>query len=369
MEYPSEALAYGVRLRRYREDDVPAIVAGCGDPLTQRFMPLMPRGYDEETARAWIRTGLRERAAHGGYSWAVADPATDRLLAGAGMRVSDNGRNIAEVGYWTVPDARGRGVATAATRALTDLAFAHGIARLELLNMWANVGSQRVALAAGYRREGERRGVLPGPDGTRHDVVAWARLATDDGAPTPRLLPDLPGGALEDGVVRLRPLAEGDAAVLHALRRVPDVVASGVPPEPPTAEDVTRRCVRAAGHWLAGTRADLVILDAASGEVAGDLGLYYQEPLTGQAMVGCSLFPRWRGRGYAGRATVLLARWAFDIGVRRLVAGAAPDNVGSQRTLERVGFRREGRSPDRLPGPGGGRTDDILYGLLPTYLT
>jgi len=37
--------------------------------------------------------------------------------------------------------------------------------------------------------------------------------------------------------------------------------------------------------------------------------------------------------------------------------------------LERAGFRREGILRDRLPTADGGRTDDLLYALLPGDLT
>jgi len=46
-----------------------------------------------------------------------------------------------------------------------------------------------------------------------------------------------------------------------------------------------------------------------------------------------------------------------------------PDNVASQRVLERAGFRREGYQRGALPGPAGTRIDDILYALLPTDLS
>jgi RimJ/RimL family protein N-acetyltransferase len=81
------------------------------------------------------------------------------------------------------------------------------------------------------------------------------------------------------------------------------------------------------------------------------------------------MLPAWRGRGYATRAVRLVARWAFDsAGVARLVAGTLPSNVGSQRVLEKAGFRREGLQFGRLPAADGGRVDDILFAMLPTHL-
>jgi RimJ/RimL family protein N-acetyltransferase len=84
------------------------------------------------------------------------------------------------------------------------------------------------------------------------------------------------------------------------------------------------------------------------------------------AMIGYSVLPEWRGRGYATRALRLISRWAFtEAGIARLTAGTHPDNKASQRVLERAGFRREGLARDRLPAADGGRIDDVLYGLVP----
>ncbi|GAA2134632.1 GNAT family N-acetyltransferase [Kitasatospora kazusensis] len=60
----------------------------------------------------------------------------------------------AEVGYWTVAAARGRGVASRAVAELTRWAFeafgADGLVRLELFHQVGNEGSCRVAERSGY---------------------------------------------------------------------------------------------------------------------------------------------------------------------------------------------------------------------------
>jgi RimJ/RimL family protein N-acetyltransferase len=177
-------------------------------------------------------------------------------------------------------------------------------------------------------------------------------------------LPDLPGGRLSDGVVELRPLGPADAADVAVQRALPEVTASTVGGTDPARSAVL--CAEAAGEWLAGQVARMTIRDASTGAFAGELGLFQLEPLTGQAMIGYDLAPAWRGRGYATRAVRLVARWAFrSAGLARLIAGTTPDNVASQRVLERAGFQREGYQRSRLPGPDGTRLDDVLYALLP----
>jgi RimJ/RimL family protein N-acetyltransferase len=355
----------GVRLRGYRADDLDDLVAGYGDPQTRRFLRGLPFPFTRGHGEWYLGQAIPALVAQGGAAYAIADPVSDRLLGGAALEYPVPARQHAEVGYWVAPWARRRGIATAAVRALCAHAFGTGMARLELLTHWENQASQRVAMAAGFHREGVRRGAVTGPDGVREDLLAYARLAGDPPGPAPRLLPDLPGGELTDGVVTLRPLTEDDIDFYAELHSVPDVIATSVPPVRPTYEEMRRRCSYAAAHWLAGSRADLVITDAASGAAAGGIGLFYQEPPTAQAMIGYSMLPAWRGRGFATRAAQLLSLWAFaETSIARLIAGALPTNVGSHRVLEKAGFTREGYLRSRLPGPDGRRSDDVQFALV-----
>jgi len=371
IELPRETVdGDGVRLRAARESDADEIVVACQDPETRRYIHALPDPYTRADAIWWITEGGESAWRTGGAAFVIADPVTDRVLGGTGINRVLGERLQGEVGYWVAPWARRRGVGRDSTVALSGWGFRHGFGRLELLTEPENAPSQRVALAAGYRYECVRRSGGVGRNGSRHDLMVWTRLPTDPAGPTPRVLPDLPGGALTDGTVRIRPLRTEDADVLFRLNTLPEVVATSVPPVAPDETETRLRCARAESRWLAGERADLTIVDEATGTYAGEIGLYYLEPLTATAMIGYSLLPEWRGKGYATRAVSLVAGWAFTIvGIARLVAGTHPDNAGSQRVLERAGFRREGILRDRLPTADGGRTDDLLYALLPGDLT
>ncbi|WP_442931105.1 GNAT family N-acetyltransferase [Micromonospora sp. NBC_00389] len=361
--------AHGVRLRPFRAADTADVVAACADPLTQRFIPGMPAPYTEADARWWIDAGAPAVWTGGGAVYAVADPATDRLLGGVGLSNPVPARGQAEVGYWVRPAARGRGVAAAATRALSEHAFDTGTVRLELLTDPENGPSQRVALAAGFHHEGVRRSAGARRDGVRHDLLAWVRLADDPPGPAARLLPDLPGGVLTDQVVALRRLAPDDAELMYRLHSRPEVVANQAPPVPPERSAIERRCRLAESGWLTGDIARLLITDVASGEPAGSCGLSYTDVSSGEGSIGYALLPDWRGRGYATRAVRLLAGWAFGAaGIARLTAGTVPENTASHRVLERVGFHREALQRARLPGLAGARLDDLTFALLPADL-
>lgn len=80
-----------------------------------------------------------------------------RLVGGAVVKEIAPGKQSAEVGYWTVAHARGRGVAPRALEVLTTWAFDTfdavgpvGLQLLELLHQVDNAASCRVAHKNGY---------------------------------------------------------------------------------------------------------------------------------------------------------------------------------------------------------------------------
>jgi RimJ/RimL family protein N-acetyltransferase len=112
-------------------------------------------------------------------SWAIVD-ADDRLLGSLSLHRIDLLERDAEIGYWTVPAARGRGVAPRTVAAVCGWAFdVLGLERIELVHAAENVASGRVAEKAGFTREGRLRRSHRYGDGERHDELLWARLAED----------------------------------------------------------------------------------------------------------------------------------------------------------------------------------------------
>ncbi|HEY7175899.1 MAG TPA: GNAT family N-acetyltransferase [Micromonosporaceae bacterium] len=354
-------------LREVTLDDVEGVVEACNDAQTRRFLNRLPNPYTADDARDWITSQIPSGWATGQAGFAIARNGDNRIAGSIGLGAPSPDGHATSIGYWVAPWARGHGVATDAARALADWAFRQGFGRIELLTHVANAASMRVALGAGFTHEGVRRAVAPDHDGWR-DMVVWVRLAGDPGVPAPRVLPDLPNGSLTDGVVRLTRVEESDADAMYRLAALPEVIATTVATQPPTRDSIGHRCATAAYKWLIGERAEFAIRDAATGAFAGDIGMF-REPPTGQAMVGYSLLREWRGQQYAGRAVRLVADWAFDIGIPRLSAGTAPDNIASQRTLERCGFQREGYERARLPSVSGARIDNVSWAMLPADRT
>jgi RimJ/RimL family protein N-acetyltransferase len=84
--------------------------------------------------------------------------------------------DIGEIAYAISPVARGRGIASAAVRLLSEWAFRHvGVKRLQLSIHPDNVASQRVAEKAGYTYEGTLRSMKL-IRGERVDGMVWSLL-------------------------------------------------------------------------------------------------------------------------------------------------------------------------------------------------
>jgi RimJ/RimL family protein N-acetyltransferase len=333
--------------------------------LSLRYLPGQAGPSPGTDLHSWVTTGSTAAFATGGGNFAITDPATDRIVGG--MAITRERDDEGTVGFWVTPTDRRRGVATAAARLLTEHAFSVGYGRIGMFTEFENTPGQRVAIAAGYSREGVARAAFPGGDGNRHDLIVWARVIGDPPGPTPRFLPDLPDDELTDGVVSLRRMKAADAPEVHPIRSSPGVIANTVTGLAPTPAETVQYCARAEAAWLEDRGVRLTIRDTSTGAFVGKVGLQLESPETGQAEIDYYLAPAWQGRGYATRAVNLLCRWAFThTRIDRLVAGAHATNDASQRVLARSGFAREGRERERLPNPKGGRDDVYTYALLRT---
>jgi RimJ/RimL family protein N-acetyltransferase len=172
----------GVRLRAFREEDADRVVEACRDERTRTWLATLPSPYELDDALAYIRGRTGQRASGDGLTWAVADPETDAVIGSVGLFDLTDDLAYGEVGYWTHPDARGRGVMTTAVGVVLDHAFeVLGLRRVKAYAAWENAASRHVLEASGLTHQGvERLGtVVAGGrvDAVVYDVLReeWAR--------------------------------------------------------------------------------------------------------------------------------------------------------------------------------------------------
>ena len=166
-------------LRLPRDADAPAIAAACADPEIARWIPV-PVPYRLEDARAFVAFTAEGWSSGREPTFVIADATDGALLGTLAFHRRPDEPGKAAVGYWLAPGARGRGAATGAVLLAVRWAFGiePALVRMELLTLVGNEASGRVALRAGFTREGVLRRYLPFR-GELMDAVMFARLRGD----------------------------------------------------------------------------------------------------------------------------------------------------------------------------------------------
>jgi ribosomal-protein-alanine N-acetyltransferase len=102
-----------------------------------------------------------------------------------------------------------------------------------------------------------------------------------------------------------------------------------------------------------------VVLD---GRVIGTVNLEV-DAAARMAMLGYAIGRAWWGRGIAAEAARAAVDWGIEVfGLRRIWASTDADHVRSQRVMEKVGMRFEGRQAGG-PGRDGKEVEAVTYGM------
>jgi ribosomal-protein-serine acetyltransferase len=157
MERPAEAFSHGpARLRRWRRADADTAYRVVMDSL-DHLRPWMPwaAGYDRERAVQFVTLCEHDWDAGVAYNYAIL-AGDDQVVGSIGLmrRVGPGGL---EIGYWLHPAHTGRGLATAASAALVEQAFAlPGVEFVEIIHDEANTASGAIPRRLGFALK-ERR--------------------------------------------------------------------------------------------------------------------------------------------------------------------------------------------------------------------
>ncbi|MBC9730112.1 GNAT family N-acetyltransferase [Streptomyces sp. TRM68367] len=180
-----EVHGHGLRLRPWSaesEADVETWLRGQSDPEFRRWNTPIAPVTDLHSARASLR--VKTAGAQDGATapFCVEDAKTGTALGHIGVNAINTALKIGRVGYWVLPEARGRCVATRALLLVARWSFTElGLHRLELDHAVGHEASCRIAERCGFRYEGTMRGAVfeEGRHDAFRDAHLHARLATD----------------------------------------------------------------------------------------------------------------------------------------------------------------------------------------------
>ncbi len=170
---------------------------------------------------------------------------------------------------------------------------------------------------------------------------------------------------LETQRLVLREIAIEDADVIFVLMSDPQVMRYYGAPMHSRDEAVKRvSSIRAAFqersivYWA--------ITEKVSEKFVGSGGFWRIVKPDSRAHIGYELASAWWNRGFMTEAVRAMVKFGFEtIGLHSIEAGIHPDNVGSRRVLEKVGFVREGYFREKYFDTGRNSfIDAAVYSLL-----
>jgi RimJ/RimL family protein N-acetyltransferase len=167
----------GAFLRQFTVEDAVAIASSVRESL-DHLRPWMPWANDQSADAAFQRERLRglPAKAKSGEEWqyGLFRPDDDRVCGSFGL-MTRMGPGTLEIGYWLHVDAGGRGDATRAAGALTDVALAtDGVSRVYICCDEANTRSAAIPRRLGFTLT-EVVGRAPEAPGERGRLMIWAR--------------------------------------------------------------------------------------------------------------------------------------------------------------------------------------------------
>lgn len=166
------------RLRPLAETDDPRIRETLDDPVSRKYLFARPDPLELEHAAAERLRKWWTAAQGTTCTWAVADRETDDYLGDITLLHIDEVTG-AEAGFYTHPEARGKGVLGEAFPAAVRYAFDKlGFRRLTLFAADSNEGSKKLARIAGFREFGTQK-LAARSDGVFEDLVGF-ELFRDD---------------------------------------------------------------------------------------------------------------------------------------------------------------------------------------------
>jgi len=115
------------------------------------YFSAKPKSIEDE--KVFLRGNFKRQCANLEHNFTILYD--DAIVGGCGIKVDQHRTFIGEIGYFVDEAYWGKGIATEATRQLEKIGFGKiGLSRIEIRVDPRNIGSEKVAIKAGYSKEG-----------------------------------------------------------------------------------------------------------------------------------------------------------------------------------------------------------------------
>ena len=178
----------------------------------------------------------------------------------------------------------------------------------------------------------------------------------------------LPYEILETSRTRLRPLDSQDSEAMYELFSDPETMKYWST-EPVTDIAGAQKMVEDDIDWIKGGKALLwAITLPPSDKVLGKCVLFQFSPENRRAELGYIINRSHWGQGLMTEVLASVINFAFDrLDLHRLEVDTDPENIGSLRIMEKLGFRREGLFRERWYVHGQWHDSQMLALLKPEW--
>lgn len=138
-------------LEPVRPENAHALWEIMEQPDLRRYQDIPHYQLDEFKRRVAVRPRRIEQERVGRYEWIITVRSTGARVGWVSLRIGENAKHAAEMGYTLVTAARGRGYAQEGVQAVTDAAFAWTtLSRVEACTVPENERSRAVLERLGF---------------------------------------------------------------------------------------------------------------------------------------------------------------------------------------------------------------------------
>jgi RimJ/RimL family protein N-acetyltransferase len=164
--------------------------------------------------------------------------------------------------------------------------------------------------------------------------------------------------------VRLRAIEDSDLDQIYAIFSDPKVMRYWSTPPLQTKDEAIELVHEIQESNRSGAIMKWGVCLKPTDKVIGTVTLFNLDLTQGRAEIGYAQAQAYWGNGYTHEALQAVLAYAFDeMKLRRLEADVDPRNVASIKTVERLGFQREGFLRERW-NVSGETQDAFFFGLL-----
>lgn len=140
-----------IELRKQRITDAKRFFDILNQSGMETLGSTMPKSIEDE--KNWLKRNKQKEKNNFEHNYSIL--ADGKVVGGCGIKIDQHRKHIGEIGYFVDQNYWGKGIATKATKILEKIGFQEfRLKRITIIMLKENLASEKVAIKAGYKKEG-----------------------------------------------------------------------------------------------------------------------------------------------------------------------------------------------------------------------